>query len=509
MSVFNNQYSDHVMQSPSLTGENDIRVNSIDFDTSCDCQVTACDGGTIKFCAKVEFDPPLPPQPHSDGTCEAPIPEAVFTKIKFSGESECQIENCPSRGTNPIVACSEFNFTQGLLGSYAGTCDNPIETVVTDVLKFGGGGDCQIVSCEEATPINICSPVTISGDLGTCDIPVQTVVTDVLKLKGGIAVPNIVVCGPTDRIYAHSSAGVTVTTDDDVEINAAAGRINLYSGDRIVMWNNTFSPFGMLFYFGPLASEGFEMQHDPTSTITSLAPMSATAACDIGTCTLPIETVYAVNLGTSVCPIKNAHIDNLTLTDICIDGTIGCDRLAVQTGLTEGISFSDDPCASPTLPTRPVLYEEPNDVTLIASTNKTLRLTSGTGGTTVMQSTNDTTILSTAGDVKLETQVGDIDLTATSGNITIKSTGPTPVFGGPANILIEAPTIRFKNRYAANPLLTPFRSPPINSQGVPGDVGGEWSADKGHWYFCYNSFGTGPPGSDIWNRTSVTTFLSW
>ena len=45
----------------SIQGSKDYKVKQLDFDTTCPCQITACDGGTIKFCAPVSFDPPLPP----------------------------------------------------------------------------------------------------------------------------------------------------------------------------------------------------------------------------------------------------------------------------------------------------------------------------------------------------------------------------------------------------------------------------------------------------------------
>ena len=40
----------------SLTGSQEWQVDKLDFDTSCPCQITACDGGTIKVCAKMEIE---------------------------------------------------------------------------------------------------------------------------------------------------------------------------------------------------------------------------------------------------------------------------------------------------------------------------------------------------------------------------------------------------------------------------------------------------------------------
>ena len=56
MAQYNSVFSNQVNQTPSLTGEETIRVDQIDFDTTCPCQITACDGGTIKVCAKMEIE---------------------------------------------------------------------------------------------------------------------------------------------------------------------------------------------------------------------------------------------------------------------------------------------------------------------------------------------------------------------------------------------------------------------------------------------------------------------
>ena len=51
-----NVYINKVGVPQSLTGSQEWQVDKLDFDTSCDCQITACDGGTIKVCAKMEIE---------------------------------------------------------------------------------------------------------------------------------------------------------------------------------------------------------------------------------------------------------------------------------------------------------------------------------------------------------------------------------------------------------------------------------------------------------------------
>jgi len=40
----------------SMTGTKSLVVDQIDFNTCGDCQITACDGGTIKVCGKMEIE---------------------------------------------------------------------------------------------------------------------------------------------------------------------------------------------------------------------------------------------------------------------------------------------------------------------------------------------------------------------------------------------------------------------------------------------------------------------
>ena len=118
MSVYNNTYDNEINVPLSMTGEKKLKVSQIDFDTSCDCQVTACDGGTIKFCAPVHFDPvpwPPHPEPGGHGACPpgVPLDLVVTKKIEFDTSGTCQIESCPVV-TDPITMCSPLILTEDL-----------------------------------------------------------------------------------------------------------------------------------------------------------------------------------------------------------------------------------------------------------------------------------------------------------------------------------------------------------------------------------------------------------
>lgn len=89
MAQYNSEFANQVNQTPSLTGEETIRVDQIDFDTTCPCQITACDGGTIKVCAKMEIEDLVIDSLCIDGElgCDSLVVETGTTNgIKFSDD---------------------------------------------------------------------------------------------------------------------------------------------------------------------------------------------------------------------------------------------------------------------------------------------------------------------------------------------------------------------------------------------------------------------------------------
>ena len=89
MAQYNSVFSNQVNQTPSLTGEETMRVDQIDFDTTCPCQITACDGGTIKVCAKMEIEDLVLDSLCIDGElgCDSLVLETGLTEgIKFAAD---------------------------------------------------------------------------------------------------------------------------------------------------------------------------------------------------------------------------------------------------------------------------------------------------------------------------------------------------------------------------------------------------------------------------------------
>jgi hypothetical protein len=67
------------------------------------------------------------------------------------------------------------------------------------------------------------------------------------------------------------------------------------------------------------------------------------------------------------------EIKDLVIDSLCIDGQLGCDQLVVQTGVSEGITFSDDPCDG-SAPTAPRLFEDATNLTLVAPSGKNMNI---------------------------------------------------------------------------------------------------------------------------------------
>jgi len=109
------------------------------------------------------------------------------------------------------------------------------------------------------------------------------------------------------------------------------------------------------------------------------------------------------------------EVEDLVLDSLCIDGELGCDSLVLKTGITEGLAFTEDPCATPATARRRTLYEDGASTTLQTDTPRNLVFNAlsttifstansiSTNATTsnIMTSGDDTTIQSTGGNVNI------------------------------------------------------------------------------------------------------------
>ena len=92
-----NVYVNKIGIPQSLDGEHEWQVETLDFDTSCPCQITACDGGTINVCAKVNFKKGF----IFDGDiCDI---DGGATFKSFTATDGYYVENAQSTCANPVA----------------------------------------------------------------------------------------------------------------------------------------------------------------------------------------------------------------------------------------------------------------------------------------------------------------------------------------------------------------------------------------------------------------------
>jgi len=502
MSIFNNNFSSETNQVQSMTNDIELRVNKIDFDTSCPCQVTACDGGTIKFCAPVSFDPPLMPPDWHPGTCADPLPKIVLTELVFGGvpADGCQIKSCniadPIKFCSPVVFEEGFTFTGNIcdddggatfkdftaldgyyldlatatcatgataekfmcIGKWTEGTTGPMSAVFQNYKSGAGGGAYIGINSVDAQPITnpgnnglvisggslantkninigaasgelymfsdenahlISTSANVYARSETGDVYIQSIISGINLISAGntaitagtVHVPaNVTMTSTGDNIT--TARAISSTSNSQSHVLNSPGHIPQYSWR--VDNNNAF-------VMQPINSATGQMSFFPQGSAPN--PMIA----DLGQNGKPFSSLYIEKIlfaPGAVCQIESSPTLTTPINicspislngSLCIDDELGCDKIVLKTGATEGLWFSDDPCATPAPTERKTLYESPTELTLETTGTRSLFLKSGVGGTTAMVSVNRTTILSSGEDVVLESQAHDIELTATSG----------------------------------------------------------------------------------------------
>ena len=128
----NNEYANLSLtrSHQELQGGEKYKVKKIDFDTSCPCQITACDGGTIKFCAPVHFDPePWPPHPHFD-PCQY---GEIIRADNFIARTDYRLSYTTSD-------CTAGDVAQTAVLGYFADITVPAAPVLSTVLQNAGAG---------------------------------------------------------------------------------------------------------------------------------------------------------------------------------------------------------------------------------------------------------------------------------------------------------------------------------------------------------------------------------
>ena len=193
MAQYNSSFNNQVNTVQPMTGEQTIHVDQIDFDTSCPCQITACDGGTIKVCAPIHFDPAPSFSPcHYGETVKADKFVAKQGGYRFA----YQTSTCPS------------DVAQTTALSYFTDLTVPALPVLSTVLQCAagaaGGGY-----------------ITING---TGNQPLVNPDNKGISLHGG-SLPNtkdiMITAG------GASGGGIDIQAQDDINLTTTGGTMNI------------------------------------------------------------------------------------------------------------------------------------------------------------------------------------------------------------------------------------------------------------------------------------------
>ena len=382
MSIFNASFDNQVNQTQSMTGSNKIHVSEIDFDTSCECQVTACDGGTIKFCGDVSFDPPLDPGDWHPGSCEDPLPKIVVTEIEFAGTPEdgCQIKSCV--GANTITFCSPVTFNNGF--TWSGNLCNIGAYVAADNFI----ADKQFTLCDASSTCSPDASFPNACAFAKWDQPVAAghltvLLTNHLDLQTVTDLPQIKIHNEEQGAASTGNLGIdikggTAAEVKDIKIQAPSGKISTIANDDIV----TTSTSGKIFLqavnevsivgskitnlantgsilntstlgtiqnsVGPITTEGvdgfilndamdqFFKLNNPSPTVDGFKMLGRQVGIstkselipygpgetNIGNCTRKIDNVFATTLGSPPCPVTNAYLVNGHITNLYLENLI-------------------------------------------------------------------------------------------------------------------------------------------------------------------------------------------
>ena len=200
------------------------------------------------------------------------------------------------------------------------------------------------------------------------------------------------------------------------------------------------------------------------------------------------------------------EIEDLVINSLCIDGELGCDKLVVQKGAAEGIAFSDDPCATPALPQRTVLFEDATSVNLIANVGN-MNITGGATGAGYVEirAPNGTNTLYSSDSTWISAPLTYVNVNG------VRFDGPTHDVTTSRNITAQGGVGLLDARIKADRINTSMGmvgtgTAPAHDYGAAHDMGGDiaFSTDTlgSYLYFCFQDYDITNPTQRIWDRTN-------
>jgi len=203
----------------SIQGDKDYKVKRLDFDTSCPCQITACDGGSIKICAPVVFEDGFT---FTGNICDDSGGATFQSFTAFDGYYlELSTATCATTPTAERLNCIG-KWTEGAAGPMS---------VVFQNFKSGGAGGGGYIAINSTSA----QPVTNPGNNGLVITGGSLANTKNVNIGSPSGELNM---GATENISIDSTAGqINMTASQNLTIVSSTGDVGIYSQTG----NNTIS----------------------------------------------------------------------------------------------------------------------------------------------------------------------------------------------------------------------------------------------------------------------------
>ena len=199
----NNEYANLSLtrSHQALQGGEKYKVKKLDFDTSCECNITACDGGTIKVCGPIHFYPvPWPPHPPFDPCNYGQDIRADH----FIAKTDYKLAYSTSTCAGDVAPTAVLGYFADLTVPAAPV----LSTVLANEAGVAGGGYITINGTGNQPAVN---PNNIGVQINGGSLPNTN---DILITAGGASAGNI-------TVQADSTGGqLTLNCDDNYNLNS-------------------------------------------------------------------------------------------------------------------------------------------------------------------------------------------------------------------------------------------------------------------------------------------------
>lgn len=222
----------------AIQGGEKYKVKKLDFDTSCPCQITACDGGTIHFCAPVSFDPPIPHPPWTPGN---------MCNYGFNIEADNFIAKTSYKlADNTSTCATEVGETRALsyFADATGAAGTPVLSTVLENNPLSVGAAYIVINSPLDQPF--LNPNTSNNGM--------ILIGGELDRTKNILIHALGAAGGSISLYAHDNILLSALTPtsaatgkilgnalNEINLNCSVGPMNLSAHEDVGVISNTKS----------------------------------------------------------------------------------------------------------------------------------------------------------------------------------------------------------------------------------------------------------------------------